>query len=374
MAYGDDPSSSSSMIGAIIFFIIIAAIIGVTVWLIVREFRLVNKKITTTAAAQQASLSNLSTNVTQNYLLRGDFATASNGIKSAFSSVNTSLDSTSASLSTQSNLIKSLQVTDKAVDDRWNKYFSTSNIYGQDTSFLKVQGVEAEGVIGKHGLGSTGFYLFENSENMAGQLPTASIGLNPQGEMQLRGWLPSNDVVTATKARLNELQLGASKQQGQPLNVTGKLNFATANSSYMLGVDGTSMFLKMADESDAKLQLRTPNNTPILTVDGRTSLTQVDGDIAVKGCIRQAGGTGASICFDNNAMALNGTRIQTPQLSIGQYTLKEDANGSLVVTKGTTDVAVLSPEQQINKLVLRNTSGGSHTQMTAGVSNLTLIP
>jgi hypothetical protein len=372
------------MIAGFIFLVIILAILGLTTWLAIRQFKTLGTRIDASNTTLNTSMSNLNSNVTKNYLLRGDFATASNQFTSSLASVNSSLDKQSHSLLSQSKLINNLVVAEEADDTRWNQYFHTG-INPTDNKPMTVLGVDAlatkVGILGGKAVYGANIGIFPDFTNLLGgssnedMLPFGGMTIDPtDGALRVQG-SQSNDIVRMKAAEMQNLSLGTSKK-GEQLNVAGKLNFASTNSSYMLGVDGTQMYLKMADEQDSKLQLRTPNNTPIVTIDGRTSQTQVEGDIALKGCIKQAGagGSSASMCFDNNTLSLNGASIRAPQLSIGQYTLKENASGHLVVQKGATDVAVLSPDISANTLTLRNTAGGSHTLMAAGSSNLSLIP
>lgn len=342
----------SSALGAILFFFIVLGVIGVTIWLVIREFKRVHNHIDVTEetyAGLGTSFSNLRSNVQSNYLLRGDFATASNNILAYASSIDKRLGA-------QSNVLGQVSASNKSVADGWNTYFTTSNNQPlfKAENIMATNGILAKGIVSEA-------MLLGNEKTFH--------------ERPIPPYITYDEDYSVTMSNLGgKYDLNVPRTNiGQSLNIAGKLNFATANSSYMLGVDGASMYLKMADEQAAKFQLRDPSNTSILTIDR----TGAAADVTMTGCIKNSTpGSTASLCLNkDDTISLSGAKVQIPQasqLSIGSYTLKEDSSGQLVVQKGTTDVMVLSPSEQ-SKVTFRNSAGGSHTLLTAGSSNLTLV-
>lgn len=346
--------SDSSALGALLFFVLVFAVLGVTIWLVVREFRRIHNHIDVTEESLQivddslrSGLSNLNKNVQTNYLLRGDFATASNNMLGYMHSVDRKHTASTTSL-TASNV---------DMDSRWNKFFSSGN--------SNVSVFTADNVVAASNLNSKGNIV--SSAMFIGDDLKTTINRDD-------GAVTMSNLSTTGKYDLKVPRM----QVGQSLNVAGKLNFATTNSSYMLGVDGTSMYLKMADEQTAKFQLLAPNNTSILTVN-RDATTALSGDVSLTGCIKKPGpGVTPSVCLNaDNSLTLSGTRVQIPkssELRIGSYTLKENALGKLVVKKNNADVMVINPTSGSNNMTIRNlTQGGKHSQITAGSSNVTLV-
>lgn len=339
----ENSSSAGGILGSILVLIIVLAILGVTAYIVVTEFKNVYRKVDVNQEVAEDAVVGLHTNVKTNYLLKGEFATASNSIVGRFGTVDTALEEQKVGLQGASASNASLQRA-------WDTYFTGAKLTIGD-------------VVAASNLSAPKLSLGSGSNQAGVTLAQGSGGELTASNLRSAG---TND------ADFNRLRVG------QSLNMGGKLNFATTNSSYMLGVDGTSMYLKLADETASKFTIRGPNDTPAFTVD-KDANAAFGSDVTVRGCVKQPGSGSASVCFDNNTLNLNGTRVQvgqSAQLSIGSYTLKEDAVGQLVVSRGNTDVLVLNPAAvgaSNNTLVVRNLGGGSHTIVQGGSSNLGLI-
>jgi hypothetical protein len=348
-----------SDLGALLVFIVFAVMIGITAWLIIKEFKRVNRDINTTDETSRAGLSNLTSNVKSNYLLRGDFATASNAFTAQFASV-------ASTQSGQDAAIRSVTSSNQKLNSTWNTYFGTSN----NSPMFTMSNITACN-IGTKGLQAASLSLLPGASFSNPIPPPNILSLTPTGAITM------SNSMTGMPGMSNLADLDVPRARvGESLNIAGKLNFATANSSYMLGVDGTSMYLKMSDDQDGKFQIRAPNNKNIVTVNKMDNSTAFDGNINITGCIKQAGtGVTAGVCLENNVVSLTGSKVQIPatsQLAIGSYTFKEDAAGQLVVSKGNTDVVLVNPAQS-NNLTVRNLAGGSHTVITGGSPNLSLV-
>lgn len=245
---------------SIIIMVVTLAIIALTIILVVQEFKKVNKDIvyeeklsrsneSLITKSLQSTASNLSKQMTTaDKDLQANIAIGTAGIYQAMSSSNQIFDNKlrkvaeeTASLSV--GVYSEMDDMDRAfslINDRMGQYMGSRSNLTENTRFL-----------------SANEFIISNAQTQS--------RINND---------PLNGVTVSNNNPMKKYDLSVPNLAvGTTLNVAGTLSFASNNSSYMLGVDGTSMYLKLDDSKD--FIIRDNKDTNKLSV-GRDNVT-IDG-------------------------------------------------------------------------------------------------
>lgn len=232
------------IVDTVLVLFLVLAIIATTIILVVKEFKKVKDRL-----KYEESLSRVNETV-----LGSNLTLASRNLLGVINRESTNLQTRMAlSNSTLNNLINTNQ---KLVTDELGTY--RNNVLALQDSVVKNQkGVMDEmGSLGTKvtGLEAQDTLLASHISTLNTTMSNMTYGLNmydPSSNFKstvtndplLGLTLSNNNPNGKADANFNRAHVGTS------LNIAGTLNFANNNSSYMLGIDGTSLYLKMADSN-----------------------------------------------------------------------------------------------------------------------------
>lgn len=256
----------------ILVLVLILGILTATIIIVAREFKLIKDRLKgeeqVSRLNEQVMGSNLS--VTSKNIM-GHLTTEANALRSTMNTADTSIKTDMAqNQAVLSEDISQLETIDKQFATQLDQLknndsqFQTSlnELRQEDTMFLnKIVGLESEDAAMAGTIAS-----LSNDVNQLNFPTTLNVY---SGDMQTSSMItsdPLNGLTIKNQSTNGGYDISADRGNfGTSLNLAGTLNFASNNSSYLLGVDATSMYLKM-DNPNKQFQVRDSFNVRRLTV------------------------------------------------------------------------------------------------------------